>query len=402
MTVSPAICPAHGSRLSHGIRGVLPTLILAISGSLRADDTPEANPRMIAVVDRVVERQGIAANEPGVAIWVHQPGRLRLQKGYGLANLKTVRPITPRTNFELASLSKTITATAVLILHDRGKLSIDDDLRKVLPRLTKFHPEKPIHVRDLLRHVSGLPDYMGLNDVPKRHEDYWDNDDYVGAFATRGKRLKLDFPADSKYEYNNTNYFLLASVVAHVSGKSFGQFAREEIFQPSGMEHTFVYESPAAVPAITAGRDRALGYEWNQKKAVWKEAWGTPPARQESMLVVGDGSVWSSLEDLARWDAVVRERKLLKPETWKQALTPHTTKDGKTNDYGLGWGLYFTQSRELYGYGHDGSWGGFQTSYYRYLTKDRSTVILSNRGTLDTDKLWEALDAALDQPAARK
>ena len=376
---------------------LVPVLLLAWPRGAWSADTPTASAKLIAAIDRVVEKQGVTADEPGVAVWIQQPGQVLFQKGYGVTSLKTKEPITPKTNFELASLSKTITATAVLILHDRGKLSIDDDLRKVLPMLAKFHPERPIHVRDLLRHVSGLPDYLAMDDVPKRHADFWDNDDYVRFFAAQGRKLKLDFPADSKYEYNNTNYFLLASVVKQVSGKSFGRFVRDEIFLPAGMEHTFVYESPESVPTPSPGRNRAVGYEWNKKKREWRETWGTPPARSETMLVVGDGSIWSSLEDLARWDEVVRERKLLKPETWKLALTPHKTKDGELNHYCLGWDVYFDEPTEPYGYGHDGSWGGFHTSYYRYLTEDRSTVILSNRGTFDTDKLWEAIGRVLEK-----
>jgi CubicO group peptidase (beta-lactamase class C family) len=93
---------------------------------------------------------------------------------------------------------------------------------------------------------------------------------------------------------------------------------------------------------------------------------------------------------------------LLKQETWTQALTPHKTRDGITNHYGLGWSLYFNQPRSLYGYGHDGSWGGFRTSYYRYLAEDRSTVILSNRGNLDTDKLWEAVNEVVNTSVPEK
>jgi hypothetical protein len=100
---------------------------------------------------------------------------------------------------------------------------------------------------------------------------------------------------------------------------------------------------------------------------------------------------------MEKWDLAVRKASFLKPETWKAALTPSKTRDGKTNDYGLGWGLYYNDPKQLYGYGHDGSWGGFETSYYRYLTADRTTVLLSNRGDFDTDKFWESLDKVVDK-----
>lgn len=387
---------SHNQRTLWRITVLVPLLLLEWLRPTWAADAPAAEPRLVAAIDRLVRRQGVKDDEPGVAIWIYEPGKLFFQKGYGVTSLTTKERITPRTNFELASLSKTITATAVLILYDRGKLSLDGHLRTVLPPLVRFHPEQPIRVIDLLRHVSGLPDYLVMEDVPRRHRDYWDNDDYVHFFATHARRLALDFPHDFKYDYNNTNFLMLASIVKHVSGKSFGQFVRDEIFAPAGMEHTFIYESPQSVPPLAPGRNRAVGYEWDEDNGEWEETWGAPPARYETALVAGDGSIWSSVEDLARWDAVVRARRLLKPETWKLALTPHRTKDGNVNPYGLGWELYFEKPPELYGYGHDGSWGGFQTAYYHYLTKDRSTIFLSNRGTFDTDKLWDALDALLD------
>jgi CubicO group peptidase (beta-lactamase class C family) len=191
--------------------------------------------------------------------------------------------------------------------------------------------------------------------------------------------------------------------VQRVAKKSLGQFLHEEIFVPAGMEHTFVYESPQAVPEIVAARfNRALGYEWSEKKELWKPAWGTPPDRTEKVLVVGDGSVWSNLEDMAKWDSAVRARKFLKPETWKLALTPAKTRKGKSTGYGLGWWTYADDDGKVYGYGHDGTWAGFENSYYRHLGTNRSTVILSNRDTLDTDELWEALDELVEKHLGRE
>ena len=368
----------------------------ASAQSLRPDD------KLVAAIDKLVEKNGINSDEPGVAILIHQPGKLLFKKGYGLANLKTEKPISPHTMFELASVSKTFTATAVLILHDREKLSIDDDVRKHLPELPQYSPTTPIHIRDLLRHTSGLPDYMDFEDVPKRHKEYWVNEDYLGMFAKQRQKHPLDFPTGAKYDYNNTNFMLLALIVERVGKRSFGKFLRDEIFHPVGMEHSFVYESPKAVPDNPPGYTNAVAYEWRKKKSVWEATWGAPPVRHEELLAVGDGAVWTNLEDMHKWDIAVRAEKLLKPATWKLALTPSKTRDGKTNDYGLGWGLYYDKPSDLHGYGHDGSWGGFETTYYRYLTTDRTTVLLSNRGNINTDKLWTALDGLVEKHLAKK
>jgi CubicO group peptidase (beta-lactamase class C family) len=114
------------------------------------------------------------------------------------------------------------------------------------------------------------------------------------------------------------------------------------------------------------------------------------------MLTVGDGSVWTNLEDILLWDSAVRAERLLQPATWKLALTPSKTRDGNTNHYGLGWEPYSDESGELYGYGHDGSWGGFETSYYRYITADRTTVLLSNRSTFNNDRLWNGIQRLVE------
>lgn len=379
------------------------SLALSPSSARVSAQPPKPDDKLVTSIDKLVEKQGIDGKGPGVAVLIHQPGKLLFKKGYGLANLKTEKPITPHTMFELASVSKTFTATAVLILHDRGKLSIDDDIRKHLPELPAYSPANPIRIRDLLHHTSGLPNYMDFEDVPRRPKEFgvvhefWVNDDYLPMFAKQRQKHPLDFPTGQKYEYNNTNFMLLASIIERVSKRTFGRFLREEIFTPVGMEHSFVYESPNAVPNNPAGYINAVAYTWRKKKEIWEPTWGAPPARHEEELTVGDGAVWTNLEDMHQWDIAVRDRKLLKPETWKQALTPSKTRDGKTNDYGLGWGLYYDKPSEIYGYGHDGSWGGFETSYYNFLTANHTTVLLSNRANFNTDKLWTALDSLVEK-----
>ena len=360
------------------------------------------NAVLVAAIDEAVARQGITADGPGLAVMVIQPGRLLFKKGYGLASLRDKETITPRTMFELASVSKSFTATAVLMLHDRKKLSVYDDVRKYIPELPEYRAGHPIRLSDLLQHVSGLPDYLEFENVPSRHKGYTVNADYVSLFAKRQVKFPLDFPTGQKYEYNNTNYMLLAVVVERVSRKSFGTFLHDEVFVPVGMPHSFVYENPAAIPQLsTTGHTHALGYEKGKKQA-WKESWGTRPAREESCLTVGDGGLWTNLDDMAAWDAALREGKLLKPETMRLALTPSKTRDGETNDYGFGWSIYPGNSGRMNGYGHEGTWGGFETSYYHYLLADRTTVLLSNRGNFDTDKFWYTLNAVIEKHLPKK
>lgn len=350
---------------------------------------------LVQAIDALVAKEGVKDDTPGVAICIIQPGKWKFVKCYGMASLENDSQITPQTIFELASLSKPMTATAVLMLHERGKLSIEDDVRKLLPELPRYDAKRPIRIKDLLHHVSGLPDYMDFENVPTRNKDFWVNEDYASAFADNLKEYPLTFPTGAKHEYNNSNYMLLALIVARVSGKSFADFMRDEVFMPAGMKDTFVYENPSTLRPVAERQPAAVGYR-PARGGKWRTEWGLPPERHEKLLAVGDGGVWTNIEDAARWDAAWRSGKFLKAATFKSMLEPSRTTNGKQNNYGYGFAIYPGKSG-LNGFGHNGDWGGFRTDYYRYLQDDRSTIMLSNRGDFDTDRLWYKLNSAIDK-----
>lgn len=390
---------------SHGLQGeysllvktlrfAIPFTVICIgmaTSVLSQSLAPSKN--LVAAIDKLVAGNEVDGTQPGVAILVHKPGTLLFKQGYGLANLKDASPITTRTQFEIASCSKPFTATAVLLLHDRKKLSIDQDVRSILTELPEYSPERPILIRDLLSHTSGLPEYFDFEVVPKKGRSYLVNADYLPLFA----RLKSDYPQEFKpgarYSYCNSNYLLLALVVERVSGKGFGEFMKEEFFLPAGMNDTFIYSSPQAIPAVSqVGINRAIGYEWSDRKAKWNSTWGAPPDRSETGLTVGDGGIWTNMEDMLKWDIAIRGRKWLKPETWKIALAPATTRGGKPFGYGLGWQVYFEDPKQIYGFGHNGSWSGFRTNYYYDHATERTTILLSNRSDFEGDEFWEQLN----------
>ena len=390
-------CPPHFAKT---LRFAIPFIAFWLGGmaSNGMSQSLVASKGLIAAIDQLVANSDFVDSEPGVAILVHKPGKMLFQKGYGLANLKEGAPITTRTQFEIASCSKPFTAIAVLLLHDRNKLSIDQDVRSILPELPEYSTERPILIRDLLSHTSGLPEYFDFEVVPKKGKSFLTNADYLPLFA----RLKSDYPqefkAGARYRYCNSNYLLLALVVERVSGKGFSDFMKQEIFAPAGMNDTFVYSSPQAIPASSqAGINRAIGYEWSQKKAKWTVAWGTPPDRNETGLTIGDGGIWTTLEDMLKWDTAIRARKWLKHGTWKLALAPATTRGGKPLEYGLGWQVYYEDPSKINGFGHDGSWGGFRTNYYYDHATGRTTILLSNRSDFDGDEVWEELNNIIER-----
>jgi CubicO group peptidase (beta-lactamase class C family) len=370
----------------------LACMCMLLPQPVRAQSDPApGNRAMKTAVAKLVRDTGIKSGEPGIAVLAMRAGRVLLMEGYGLADIASKQTITACTRFELASVSKTMTATAALILHERGLLSMDDDVRKFIPELPRY-ANGPLRIRDMLQHVSGLTNYLELESVPKSNKSYWVNADYLAALG----KAPLDFAIGQKYEYNNTNYMLAALVIERAAKKPFGDVLRDEVFLPAGMKNTFVYSGPASIPANASPPcNNAIGYE--KEKGDWVASWGLPPGyREADHLEVGDGAIWSNLEDMASWDTALRTNRLLKPATMNLALTGSK----KNKGYGLGWQLYHEDDGSLYGNGHDGFWQGFNTMYYNYLTGKHTVVLLSNRGhEIDLDKFWDKLSGLIDTHA---
>jgi CubicO group peptidase (beta-lactamase class C family) len=330
-------------------------------------------------LDSIVADAGIRADTPGVAVLVREHGKEVFQRCYGLAHLKDKKPITPETTFELASCSKQFTGTAILLLYEQGKLALDDDVRKYLPELPEYDKKNPIRILHLARQTSGLREYMDFQDVKGKHPKFVTNEDYVGLFAQERKKFPLYFPTGSDWRYTNTNFMLLALIVERVAKQSFESFLKREIFDPLGMKTAGVYERPNFSP-----REPALGY--HKDKTMFEESWGPAPFRHESMLTVGDGSVWASLDDLARWDEGWRQGKVLKPATRKLALVPSKYGKDGTTDYAFGWGVAVDNGK-ITRMSHNGSWGGFHTIIERNVAEDRTIIILGNVDSLDVDAI---------------
>jgi CubicO group peptidase (beta-lactamase class C family) len=351
---------------------------------------------LVGRIDAEVRRLEIKDDRPGLAVLVIERGRQVVKKGYGLADLRTRARITPETTFELASASKPFAAMALMILQERGKLDFEDDVRRYIPEVPERGPRHPVRLVHLLQHTSGLPDYTAMEEPEGPAQGTINNADYAREIAAHPGRFRPRFAPGQRYEYSNTNYLLLAMVVERVSGRSYGTFLREAVFAPLGMDRAWVYESAEAA-ATRPGRAvaPAVGYT-RRPNGTYRPTWGAPPARRERLLTTGDGGVWCSLDDLARWDLGLRQGRLVKPITWRQALTPSTTADGKTNEYGFGWSLEKNDGR-LTGFWHDGSWSGFETTFYHSLADKRTIVLLANHVDVDVDRFWKAINGLLEE-----
>ncbi len=307
-----------------------------------------------AAVDQIFER-AVRARIPGAAVGVLDGGKVLYKKGYGWADVAAKRPMTTDALFDLASCSKQFTATAILILAQRGKLSLTDDARKYLPELKEHNPKRPIRIADMLHMVSGLPSYEDLL-------DNWEGKTNIDALKALSPRA-LNFPTGSKYRYSNTEYCLLATVVSRASGQTFGNFLSKEIFQPCGMKDSFVLEQPVSNPKRVTGYRKA-GKGWKLD-------------RDDYPGIVGDGSIFSSVDDLILFDQAMRAGKLLNPEMYKMAVTSGKLDNGKATDYGFGWNVESEDHGHALAW-HSGAWNGTATCFGRFIDSGVSIIVLIN------------------------
>jgi len=321
-----------------------------------------------------------SSNAPGAAVLVVRNGRAVFRRGYGVTDLRTLHKIDAHTNFRLASFTKQFTAACIMLLARDGKLHYDD-------HFTDFFPDFPaygrsITVRNLLNHTSGLPDYEDIlmkqyeGTPPEKVPQILD----AGVLKLLGAQTSGKFPAGSKWEYSNSGYAALAMIVEKVSGKPFGQFLQERIFTPLGMKHTLAYEKGKnEVP------HRAYGY--TKQDDGFHETDQSPTS-----AVLGDGGIYSSLDDLAKWDRALRDHKLLSEAEMQPALTaasptdgPAKNPEGKTVSYGFGWFLDpYAGHRRM---SHYGETVGFRTNIQRFPDDNLTIIVLANRADADPQAL---------------
>lgn len=310
-------------------------------------------PLLADPIDDAVREYLQRTRAPGVAVAVIKEGVLTRAQGYGYANVEHQVPVHPDTVFQSGSIGKMFTAVAVMLMVEDGKLDLDESIRTYLPDA----PESwaPITPRHLLTHTSGIDG--GINfDLRK---DY--TEDELLAIAYRNK---LNFPAGERWDYSNTAYAVAGFIIHKVGGKPYHQVLKERVFGPLGMNTAGLIDDRGIVP------NRAAGYVLEDGK-LRNQEWVAPTGNSTA-----DGSLYLTVLDYAKWEAAVRARKILKPESWQQVLTPVRLNSGKTYPYGFGWSLGDFAGHPAQG--HGGAWQGFTTYYTRYLERDTAVVALTN------------------------
>ena len=356
---------------------VLPAL------GLQGETPSDARAALAAKLDPIFGRWD-RPDSPGCAIGVIRAGEILCARGYGMANLEHGISNGPATVFDLGSTSKQFTAACIALLAIEGKLDLDDGVQKWIPEIPDYG--RPIAIRHLLHHTSGLRDYLvlfSLAGVPS--EDWTDASD---ALAMLSRQKGLNFDPGAEYLYSNSGYFLLSQVVERASGKSLAVFAKERIFDPLGMTHTHFHDDHRLVVP-----GRATGYATREEGGLGIE--------MSDFEQTGDGGVMSTVEDLARWDANFYAPKVGGAPLLEMLRTRGRLNDGKELDYALG--LVLGRHGEVSFEAHGGSWAGYRTQMLRFPDRRLTVVVLANLADVDPgDLAWKVAAAMLPEEIRRE
>lgn len=396
-----AAAPLRGSTLRAAARAEAPAgarphgaAAMAMARGARARRRAELNALFAAVT---------TPQAPGLAALVRYRGRTVFARGYGRRDLRSGLPITPRTDFRLASCTKQFTAMAVMLLVRAGKLRYDEPLTEVFRHFPAYGAH--ITIRELLNHTSGLQSYSDWMAKKYANQEPWDIPQISDAGVLRFEERQhgTEFPPGTEWKYSNGGYCLLAMAVERASGMPFQTFLRRRIFLPLGMNHSlaFVYGGPP-VP------QRAYGYTLDAGR--WMES-----DQDATSATLGDGGIYSSIHDLAKWDRALNRHTLLSAARMRPAITPPHLPGpagapvpiagggfgsgagaGQPALYGFGW--FLNPWRGHARMWHEGETVGFRSVIMRFPHDRLTVILLANRVDLKLPPLAERAAALFLQP----
>lgn len=344
--------------------------------SRAADDTPLSE----AFVDSLFADFNTAAT-PGAAVLVAMDGKILLSKGYGLADLEARAPVTPHTNFRLASVTKQFTAMAVMLLVQDKKLRLDETLADIFPDFPAYG--RRVTVRHLLTHTSGLRDYEDF--VPDSQATQVLDADVLRRMASLDS---TDFAPGTRFRYSNSGFAVLAMVVEKRAGVNFAEFLKARIFDRVGMPWTV-----ARVDGRAPVQRRAYGH--TRRDGAWART-----DQSSTSAVLGDGGIYSSVSELYRWSHALETRELLGDSLRALIFQRGNKSDSAGVDYGFGW--YLETKHALPRARHTGSSIGFRNAIIRYPTLGATIIVLTNRANANAaamaDKIADRLTAVTRDP----
>ncbi|NSL85998.1 beta-lactamase family protein [Chitinophaga sp. Mgbs1] len=326
-------------------------------------------------------------NQFNGSVLIADKGKVLLKKGYGIRDEKTKALNNPGTVFELASCTKQFTAMGIVLLKKDGKLNYDDKISKYIPELSCWDK---VTIYDLLRHTSGIPEFLVDMEEDKDPTKILNNQDLINFYANRHDTLR--FEPKTRHRYSNTNYALLASIIERASGRKYADYLHERIFKPLKMKNTFVYnrrETPRAI------KNYATGYVW-AKDSFEKVTSENPRYGDRTVYyldgVVGAAKVNSTVEDLFRWITALKNNTLITRQEFEEMTAVTKTSLNKNISYGFGFDV--SKGENKFAFGHTGSWDGYISFISQNMIKDKTIIILENfnLGTYSYDNINQVLD----------
>lgn len=311
-------------------------------------------------VDEYIKAEMKKSRIPGLSLAVVMNGRVVKAAGYGFSNVETQTPATSETAYKIASLSKPIIATAVMLLDQQGRISLDDSVARYLANVPASWAN--ITVRQLLSHTAGL------TRDPSDYQPYIEQQPIAVIESTYS--LPLQSKPGEKWSYSNIGYYVLAEIITRVTGMQWSDFIAQQLFEPAGMTSTRLTSIPAMIP------NRSRGYEVDETGLSNAEDW---------IAVRPSGAYVSTVLDLAKLDMFLVSRNPLDAVRQAAIMSPAMLPEGKAASYGLGWSLdtYLGEERVS----HDGQFPGFRSDWERFPGQRLSVILLANLGSARVQRL---------------
>lgn len=326
---------------------------------------------LAAAVASIAQEARVRGSIPGLSVVISRGERVLLAEGYGTADLESGAPATAETIYQIGSISKQLTAAAILRLAERGKLSLDDRVTDLLPDLRPDWRE--VRVRHLLHQTSGIPEFLFL---PEFGEQSSDVDRPAAELRALFTRLPLQFVPGERWSYSNSNYTLLAAIIERIEGMPYERYLEQEFFRPLGLSSLH-----HCSPSPSGPRD-ARGYGLRDGKVV-----PTPPENMN--WARGDGGLCGNARDLARWAQALATGHAVDPRSYRRMTTSEPVVDGTIPDYGFALSLVGLDGRRKVA--HHGAMTGFMGMLAHYPDDDLVIAVLTNRGGLSADAIEKAI-----------
>jgi CubicO group peptidase (beta-lactamase class C family) len=323
---------------------------------------------MIKQVDKFIA-DNYPSYAPGCAVLIAKKGEVLLEKGYGTTNIELNVPMQAGMVFRIGSITKQFTAVAILQLFEQGKIALTDSIQKFIKDF-RFKG-KTITIENLLTHTSGI---KGYEEIDAKLPNPMRIDFFPKTVIDSIDRLSLEFEPGTRYNYSNSNYFILGYIIEKVSGLSYPQYLRDNLFKPAGLSSTYYESHTEIIPNRASGYSLADGKYWNTDFI-------------SMSLVYGAGALRSTVADLYKWHKALYEGKLLKKETFLKAIKPYTLADGKPIEYG--YGLFNKTQSGINSIGHGGAIDGFRAVEMYYPKEDLFISLLCNSETADFERFFQ-------------